>query len=80
MVDYQFRIRFEIRGSHVHCRLFSQPITGGDYQLLGNFVVSRGDEFRSLMSAFIPLQAIPDHGSLGVSAALDPSTSTNSEE
>lgn len=72
MDDYQFRIRFSVAGDHVHCRLFSQKCgVVSDYQLLGQFVVRRGGEFKSLVRSFQGTQFIPDWESLGMAAAME---------
>ena len=51
---YKFRIRFEIAGGHIHCRLFCAPATIHDptWASCGKFVVRKGAEFRDLVAAF----------------------------
>lgn len=47
-----FRVRFAVKGDHVHCRLFVAPHPTGTYAKCGDFVVRRGTEFRGLRERF----------------------------
>lgn len=47
-----FKVRFEIAGGHVHCRLFVAKEPGMTYASCGTFVVDRGRQFIDLFRAF----------------------------
>lgn len=53
-----FRIRFELLGAHVHCRLFVASSLNQAFATCGTFVVNQGEEFRSLLSSFSGAQFI----------------------
>lgn len=56
----KFRVRFEQRGGHVHCRLFSAPSVGSTYAKCGDFCVT-ADEFPALMMS-MPLVEFKHEG------------------
>lgn len=45
-----WRIRYEVMGAHVHCRLFRAPLANRTYALCGEFVVGT-EEFEDLKNA-----------------------------
>lgn len=47
-----FRVRFDVRGGHVHCRVFSARAAHQTFAKLGDLTVTRGPEFVALMDAF----------------------------
>jgi hypothetical protein len=55
-----FRVRFEIGGHHVHCRLFIAKAENQTFAKCGEFVVRKGDEFRDLLASFKGAQFIGD--------------------
>jgi hypothetical protein len=51
--DHIFRVRFAIKGGHVHCRLFSsRNLRSPAWAKCGDFCVTKGREFRDLDYAF----------------------------
>jgi len=47
-----FRVRFQVQGGHVHCRLFAAAQRGVTFAKCGDFVVRKGAEFRDFVAAF----------------------------
>ncbi len=47
-----WRVRFIIGGGHVHCTLYTAKSPNQTFAKCGDFVVSKGDEFKSLLEAF----------------------------
>lgn len=58
MSEYQFRVRYALQGGHVHCRFFSRKMPGSTFAKLGEFVVTKGAEFRDLV---VMMDAGPVH-------------------
>jgi hypothetical protein len=61
----QWRVRFEIMGGHVHCRLFCAPAANETAAKCGEFVVRKGAEFVSLMQSFQGAAFIGDNPARG---------------
>lgn len=59
-----FRVRFEIRGGHVHCALFCAPRPDHTFAKCGDFVVRKGPEFRDLLDAFSKAEFVPAEGTV----------------
>ena len=65
-----WRIRFTVKGSYVHCRLFVAKGINMTFANCGQFTVSRGEEFASLMQAFAASDFIGDDEKVGVEFAI----------
>ena len=65
-----WRIRFTVAGGHVHCRLFVAKGINMTFAKCGDFTVSRGEEFASLMQAFPKADFIGDDEKVGVEFAI----------
>ena len=61
-----FRVRFLVRGGHVHCSLFAAKIHGQTYAKCGDFTVQRGEEFSSLVSAFDGVEFLGNEKNIGI--------------
>ena len=66
-----WRIRFNVRGGHVHCGLFAAKGNNMTFAKCGDFTVRRGAEFADLMRAFHQAQFIGVEGGVGVMAACN---------
>lgn len=58
-----FRCRFEVAGGHVHCSLFSGKSINQTFAKLGDFVVTRGEEFIALECVMSGVEFLPKVGS-----------------
>lgn len=67
-----FRVRFDVRGGHVHCRVFSARWTNGTYAKLGDLTVTRGPEFVAFMAAFRGAEFLGEVFGVGVATASVP--------
>jgi hypothetical protein len=65
-----YRVRFAVAGAHVHCRLFCAPQSNTTWAKCGDFVVRRGEEFRSLVRSFSEADFLGDDEAVGIEAAL----------
>ncbi len=68
-----WRVRFAIRGGHVHCRLFSTNNPKGTWAKCGDFVTRKGAEFRDLLAGFQAAEFIPEDGEeYGIAKGIEP--------
>lgn len=66
-----FRLRFDIKGTHVHCTLWVSPgAYTSTYALCGCFVVRRGEEFRDLVVAMQGVEVIGNDPQEGIEEAI----------
>lgn len=65
-----WRVRFEVMGSHVLCRLFYASRNGLTMANCGEFRLRRGEEFADLLRAFSGAEFIGEQGS-GITAACN---------
>lgn len=55
----EWRVRYEVLGDHVHCRLFCAPLADRTFAFCGKFVVGT-NEFEDLQCAFPGAEFIED--------------------
>lgn len=67
-----FRVRFEVAGGHVHCRLFAAKQPNTTYAGCGEFCVQKGEEFESLVRAFSGAQFLGEDATVGINEACEP--------
>lgn len=65
-------VKFEIGGGHVHCRLFAAVGENQTYARCGKFVVRKGAEFKSLVTAFKGARFISEDPECGLLEAYKP--------
>lgn len=64
-----FRVRYDIAGGHVHCRLFSGKTMNSTFANCGNFCVTKGDEFRALVKSWPGADWVSDKNGIDLSHA-----------
>ena len=70
-MSHVFRVRFDVRGGHVHCRVFSAPRPDHTFAKLGDLVVTRGPEFVALMQAFDGAEFLGEREGVGIVLASE---------
>ena len=61
-----YRVRFDIAGGHVHCRLFCAKHPNMTFASCGVFTVQKGEEFESLVRSFSGAEFIGDKENAGI--------------
>jgi len=65
-----YRIRFNVTGTHVHCRLFYAKEPRTTFAKCGDFTVRRGVEFRDLIETFVHVEFVGDDERVGIADAI----------
>lgn len=66
-----WKVKFDIRGGHVHCSLFCAPEKNQTYAKCGDFVVRTDAEFASLTQAFAGADFIENDPNRGIVQATN---------
>lgn len=70
-----FRIKFNIKGVHVHCSLYVLPSPNETGAYCGTFIVRKGGEFKQLLRVMSGIQFIlsDNHDNQGMQEAINES-------
>jgi hypothetical protein len=66
-----WRVRFDVKGGHVHCELFVAKRRENIFAKCGSFVVQRGEEFSDLLRTMTNTEFIGVEGGSGIMAACN---------
>lgn len=61
-MKHYFRLRYEIKGGHVHCRLFSTTNPNGTWAKNGDLVFTKGTEFRDFIALNAAMDVVAEDG------------------
>jgi hypothetical protein len=66
-----WRVRFDVQGGHVHCRLSCAKRENTTFATCGDFTVRRGEEFSDLLRAMPSAQFLGVEGGSGIMDACN---------